>query len=79
MTVEQLKDEGSTPNQLNEKACTIEISCSKAGEDGQMNVEMNWEGDATIVAYLLQDALKVIDQRIDEEYVGNKSPLKVIK
>lgn len=42
--------------------CYVLITCGQPSEDGQMRVEMTYQGDATLVAYLLQGAQSFIDQ-----------------
>lgn len=60
-------------------ACTIHITCHESSEDGKLNVEMNYEGDTYLAAYLLQDAMRYIDERIEEENEVNTPPLRVVK
>ncbi len=42
--------------------CYVLITCDEPSEDGQMQVEMTYEGDATVAAYLLQGAQSIIDE-----------------
>lgn len=51
-------------------SCYVLITCGQPSEDGQMQVEMTYQGDATLAAYLLQGAQSFIDQ---EEEQGNHS------
>jgi hypothetical protein len=51
----------------NKIACSIQITCTQAAGNGEMSVEMNYEGDTCLAAYLLEDATKVINERIEEE------------
>jgi len=37
-------------------ACYVLITCDSPSSDGEMNVEMNYEGDPTLAAYLLHSA-----------------------
>ncbi len=60
-------------------ACSINITCFQAGENGKLEVEMNYEGESYLAAYLLQDALSYIDQKIEEEEMANNPPLRVVK
>jgi hypothetical protein len=39
-----------------EYACYVLITCDSATKDGKMQVEMSYEGDPTLAAYLLQGA-----------------------
>lgn len=43
-------------------ACYVLITCAEPAEDGQMNVEMYYEGDPTLAAYLLQSAQSFIEE-----------------
>jgi hypothetical protein len=36
--------------------CYVLITCGKAREDGTMQVEMTYEGDADLAAYLIESA-----------------------
>ena len=44
-------------------ACYVLITCGEPTDDGNMQVEMTYEGDATLAAYLLQGAQSIIDER----------------
>lgn len=37
-------------------ACYVLITCSEPSEDGKMEVEMTYEGDAVLAAYLVESA-----------------------
>ena len=42
---------------LGEKnACYVLITCSEPSEDGKIEVEMTYEGDAVLAAYLIESA-----------------------
>lgn len=45
-------------------ACYIIITCAKPGDDGNMQVEMSYEGDAYLAAYLIESAQAIIDDDI---------------
>lgn len=47
-------------------SCYVLITCGEPSEDGEMQVEMTYQGDATLAAYLLQGAQLFIDQEEDE-------------
>lgn len=47
--------------------CYVLITCDAPSEDGKMQVEMTYEGDATLAAYLLQGAQSFIDEQEFEE------------
>ena len=49
-------------------ACYVLVTCDPPSEDGGMNVEMCYEGDPALAAYLLQGAQSYIEENdIDEE------------
>jgi hypothetical protein len=43
-------------------SCYVLITCGQPSEDGQMQVEMTYQGDAALAAYLLQGAQFFIDK-----------------
>ncbi len=45
-------------------ACYILITCAKPTADGNMQVEMSYEGDACLAAYLIEGAQEIIDDDI---------------
>lgn len=45
-------------------ACFVLISCSEPSTEGQMDVQMHFEGDETLVAFLLENATQVFDEQI---------------
>lgn len=47
-------------------ACYVLITCDEPTDDGNMQVKMTYEGDATLAAFLLQGAQSIIDEREDE-------------
>ena len=42
-------------------ACYVLITCGEPSEDGKMEVEMTYEGDASLAAYLIESAQGFID------------------
>ncbi|HEV8052527.1 MAG TPA: hypothetical protein VGP47_08530, partial [Parachlamydiaceae bacterium] len=44
-------------------ACYVLITCDPPSCDGKMQVEMSYEGDATLAAYILQGAQLHIDEK----------------
>lgn len=48
-------------------ACTIHISCNEPNEDGKMHVEMTYEGDHVLAAYLLENAQSILDESSPEQ------------
>lgn len=52
-----------------EHACYVLITCKNPSKDGKMHVEMTYEGDPVLAAYLLESAQGFIDQ--DEDAFSN--------
>lgn len=50
-------------------ACYVLITCDQPSEDGDMKVEMTYEGDAALASYLLQGAQSFIDEQEFEKDV----------
>jgi hypothetical protein len=48
-------------------ACYVLITCDEPSEDGEMKVEMSYQGDADIAAFLLQGAQSYIDEQEKQE------------
>ena len=44
-------------------ACYVLITCGEPTGDGNMQVEMTYEGDASLAAYLLQGAQSFMDEQ----------------
>jgi hypothetical protein len=47
---------------MEKNACYVLITCKEPKEDGKMDVELIYEGDATLAAYLLESAQSFIEQ-----------------
>jgi len=45
-------------------ACYVLITCGEPNAEGKMNVEMTYEGEPLLAAYLLENAQSIIDERI---------------
>ncbi len=45
-----------------ENACYILITCGQPSKDGEMEVEMRYEGDACLAAYLIESAQGFIEK-----------------
>lgn len=43
-------------------ACYVLITCDGFDSSGQMQVEMSYEGDRTLVSYLLKGAKSLVDK-----------------
>ena len=50
-----------------ENVCYVLITCTEPSEDGNMEVEMTYEGDAALACYLLQGAQNFIEEQEEEE------------
>lgn len=46
-------------------ACYVLITCTEPNEDGKMEVEMNYEGDESLAAFLVENASQVFDDRVN--------------
>lgn len=55
-------------------ACYILITCDEPTEDGEMQVQMTYEGDATVASYLLQGAQSFIDEQEEHTPKTSASP-----
>ncbi|MFQ5729923.1 MAG: hypothetical protein ACE5GN_06150 [Waddliaceae bacterium] len=52
-------------------ACYVLITCDSPLVDGRMNVEMSYEGDPVLAAYLLQGAQTYLEEQSFEEDFSN--------
>lgn len=43
--------------------CYVLITCDATPDNGEMKVEMTYEGDAALASYLLQGAQTIIDEQ----------------
>lgn len=50
---------------LEKNACYVLITCGEPTEDGKMEVEMTFEGDASLAAYLLESAQSLIENQTE--------------
>jgi hypothetical protein len=48
--------------------CYVLLTCDGPEEDGQMQVEMSYEGDPVLASYLLQGAQTIIDDDATQAY-----------
>ena len=44
-------------------ACYVLITCTEPDANGKMEVEMNYDGDETLAAFLVENAVQVFDDR----------------
>jgi len=56
-------------------ACYVLITCDEPTEDGSMQVEMTYEGDADVAAYLLQGAQNFMDEQDIEKPVSSSNKI----
>jgi hypothetical protein len=61
MSIEMKKKEKIHPALSQENACYVLITCGQPSEDGVMQVEMVYEGDAFLAAYLIESAQGLLD------------------
>jgi membrane-bound inhibitor of C-type lysozyme len=47
-------------------ACYVLITCSEPSKEGKMEVEMNYEGDESLAAFLVDNASQVFDERLSQ-------------
>ncbi len=47
-------------------ACFVLITCTHPGPDGKMGVEMHYEGDESLAAFLVENAGQVFEGRVDQ-------------
>lgn len=47
-------------------ACYVLITCEEPSDDGNMQVEMTYEGDPALAAYLLHGAQCLIDDQVQD-------------
>ncbi|WP_068468150.1 hypothetical protein [Candidatus Protochlamydia phocaeensis] len=59
-------------------SCYVLITCGEPSEDGQMQVEMTYQGDATLASYLIQGAQLFIDQE-EDDFSGSQTPIRLVK
>lgn len=46
-----------------EYACFVLITCAQPSSEGKMDVEMNYEGDETLAAFLIENASQVFEEK----------------
>lgn len=66
--MKQDKPKRNKKSQDKDHACYVLITCGRPSEDGNMQVEMTYEGDATLASYLLQGAQSIIDDEQDDSF-----------
>lgn len=48
-----------------DNVCYVLITCAESSEDGDMQVEMSYEGDAVLASYLVHGAQMYFDEHDD--------------
>ena len=61
-----------------DSSCYVLITCGKPSEDGEMKVEMTYEGDKRLAAFLLQGAKTVLDEEQDLD-ISFRRNLRLVK
>ena len=51
--------------------CYVLLTCDESKTDGEMKVEMSYEGDATLAAYMLHGAQNFMDDKVEEDALDN--------
>jgi len=46
-------------------ACYVLITCTEPSADGKMEVEMDFDGDSDLAAFLVENAVQVFDDRFN--------------
>ncbi|OGN56495.1 MAG: hypothetical protein A3D96_02730 [Chlamydiae bacterium RIFCSPHIGHO2_12_FULL_44_59] len=49
-----------------EIACYVLITCSPPNGEGKMDVELSYEGDETLAAFLVENAVQVFDRKTSQ-------------
>ena len=70
--VVKLKADGYSLEQIqntlgDNNACYVLITCSEPSADGKMNVEMSYNGDEVLAAYLVENAMQVFQESAKSE------------
>jgi len=65
---EQVSSEDSSLEEIQKNsACYVLISCDEPNADGNMQVKMTYQGNATLASLLLHGAQTYIEEHEDEE------------
>lgn len=51
-------------NNKKKATCYVLITCGEPNEEGKMDVEMTYEGEPILAAYLLENAQSILDDKI---------------
>lgn len=55
-------------------ACYVLVTCTDPEETGEMQVEMSYEGDPALAAYLLEGAQRFMDDQCAKEAAEYPTP-----
>ncbi|MBU6382837.1 MAG: hypothetical protein KGQ49_03680 [Verrucomicrobia bacterium] len=55
------------PQKKENYACRVMITCSEPNADGEMTVEMDVQGDATLAAFLVDNASQAFEDPCDAQ------------
>ena len=50
----------------NRCSCCVLITCSEPSSDGKMEVEMSFEGEESLAAFLIDNAAQVFDEKLSQ-------------
>jgi hypothetical protein len=50
-----------------DNSCYVLITCGEPSSEGKMQIEMDYEGDPILAAYLLEGAQGIIEEQIEQE------------
>ncbi len=51
-------------------ACYVLLTCDEADENGKLNVDLAYEGDPVLAAYLLEGAQSFIDDQVEADQLS---------
>jgi hypothetical protein len=60
-------------------ACYVLITCGEPSENGEMQVEMTYQGDAALASYLIQGAQYFIDEEEEKPDCISTPSIHLIK
>jgi hypothetical protein len=61
-----------------DNVCYVLITCAESSEDGDMQVEMSYEGDAVLASYLVHGAQAYFDEHDDSCIQASCNQSKVL-
>ncbi len=59
-----------------DNTCYVLITCSKPSKDGNMDVEMTYEGETSLAAYLVEGAQSVLDQQLQVKNTATEGKIQ---